>query len=399
MRILKISVAMIATTLFTLPALAQDAEGIRAGGFIIQPSITLALGFDSNIFTEDTGEDSSFVSTVEPRVVVQSDWNRHELRLDAGTSYRFLSESSDDGALQGDIGLSGVLDVTRAVGINASLGYQHRSEPRGEDDTGLAISGPVKSNNYSAALGADAVFGRFRVSPFGNVELNDFNDVTLTLGGIDNQDDRDRIAYGGGVELGYSVRRGIEAFVSGQYGVVDFDAAVDDTGVNRDSDGWRVLAGAKVDLTRLIEASAGVGVESRNFQDPTLSSVTDFSADVGVTWFITPLTTLDLGAQRSFKETTIAGASVVTSTQVQFGVTHDLLRNLSLNSTLTYSRENFEGSGRKDNLFGIGVGADWQVTRLFSVGPSYQFRLGDSNAAGQDYVDHQFFVTSVFGFK
>ena len=386
--------------IFSVPAFAQQGDdGIRVGAFIFQPSVAVATGFDSNIFIETTGEDSSVITTVAPRLNVISDWNRHELAFTAGGAYRLVWDSTDDNAFSADVGLSAVLDVTRAVGISTDIGYAFVSEARGEDDTGLGISEPVTSHNVNSDLGVDMVFGRFRVSPFGGVTYRDFQDATLIGGGVDNQDDRDRVEYGAGLELGYGLRRGIETFVRGEYNKVNFQEAVDDTGINRDSDGWRVLAGVNVELTRLIEASVGLGVEGRSFEDPTLDDVTDFSAQASVGWFITPLTTINFDAARTFQETTLAGSSVANETSLQLGVSHDLLRNLTLGGQLTYTRRDFEGITRNDNLFGAGVNADWQVMRLLSVAPSYQFLLGDSNTAGEDFVDHQFFVTATYGFR
>ncbi|MEM8731890.1 MAG: outer membrane beta-barrel protein [Pseudomonadota bacterium] len=396
----RLFIYVVLTTGIAMPATAQETpEGIRAGAFIIQPSVSLGVGYDTNIFLEETNEDASFVATVSPRVNVISDWNRHEVALTAGGSYALIADSSDDNAFQFDVGLSGLLDVTRAVGITGNIGYEFVSEARGEDDTGLGITEPVTSHNVSAGLGADVVFGRVRVSPFGGVLMRDFQDVNLIGGGVDNQDDRDRVEYNAGLELGYSVRRGIEGFVRGQYGRINFQEAVDDAGVNRDSDGWRVLAGVKVDLTRLIEASAGFGYETRDFEDPTLSSVSGPSAELGVSWSITPLTTLNFDASRSFQETTITGSSVTNNTTLQFGVDHALLRNLDLGATLTYALEDFEGINREDNLFGVRLKADWRVMRLLTLTPSYQFRLGDSNSAGEDYTDHRFFLTATYGFQ
>lgn len=397
MRILTVLVAL--ATLIAMPAYAQDrVEGIRAGAFIIQPSVTVATGFDTNIFIEEANEDSSFVATVAPRVNIVSDWNRHELELTTGGSYALLTESIDDNAFQFDVGLSGVVDVTRAVGLSGNIGYQYVTEARGEDDTGLGIAEPVTSNHFDAGVGADVVFGRFRISPFGAFAFRDYNDVPLIVGGIDNQDDRDRIELSGGLELGYAARRGIEGFIRGSYGIIDFNEAVDDNGLNRDSNGWRILTGVKVDLTRLIEASAGIGVEQRSFDDPAFDSEINLAADIAVNWSISPRTTLEFGASRSFQETTIDQASVSNTTTVQLGISYDLLRNLSLGSTLTYAREDFEGIARTDNLFGVGLNVDWEVMPLLTLSPSYQFRLGDSNAAGEDYIDHQFFLTAKYGY-
>ncbi|MFK7893650.1 MAG: outer membrane beta-barrel protein, partial [Granulosicoccus sp.] len=232
MKIWMFAAGVAACTSLQAYAQSADPEGIRAGAFLVKPSVTVSTGFDSNIFTSGDNEEGSFEASVEPRIQVQSDWNRHELQLDAGASYNLFGSSSDDNAINTDVGVTGVIDVTRAFGILLGAGYQRVTEPRGEEDTGLALAEPVVSNSYSANAGVDVVFGRFRVSPAAGVTIRDFKDADLTAGGVDNQDDRDRIEVGTTLEVGYAVQRGIEGFVRGQYDFSDYDQVLDDDGVN-----------------------------------------------------------------------------------------------------------------------------------------------------------------------
>lgn len=381
-------------------AVGQDApDGLRAGPLIIQPSVAITTGYDDNIFISETNEQESLVVTIEPRLVVETDWSRHGLRLETGGRYRYLAESTDDNTTEAELTLNGHLDVLRAIQIEATVGFHRSSEQRGEDDTGTAISGPVTAITLDGDLRANITLGRFRLTPFFEFTSRDFEDVTLTLGGTGNQDDRDRMEYGGGFELGYELQRWIEIFVGARYGAVDFDAPVDDTGVNRDSSTWQAVAGVTVDLSEVLRGSASLGVQSRSFDDKTLSDVSGLAADVALVWSITPLTRVEALGSHSFSETTIAGASIVAETELSIEFTHDLRRNLSLSMNFGYGRESFKGSPRFDNVYGAGARAVWQVTPLFTLAPEYRFRMQRSNVAGEDFGNHQFFVTATYGFR
>ncbi len=391
----------LAVSLVPVASSAQDRgrpDGIRAGAFIIQPSITVGESYDSNIFLEDSGVTDSFITTIAPRLMIETNWNRHALRLETGAEFGFFTSGSDDDYIDYDASLEGVLDITRRAYISGGFGYTHGHEARGTVDVPGTATEPVEFDEFSGDILGEVSSGRFRFQAFANTGHLDFEDVPLIGGGFSNEDGRDRFEVETGVEIGYSVRSGYEAFIRGSYLLTDYDDAIDDTGVDRDSTGFRVLGGLKVDLTRLIEASVGVGYVARFYDDPALDDVNGVAADAGILWSVTPITTIFLNASRDINETTLTGASSAVTTAAEIGVRHALRRNLTLRVSGGFSDVDYDGISRNDQLFSAGLGAKWKMTRRLTLTPSYGFQLRDSNLAGTDFTDHRATLSVTYGF-
>jgi len=396
-----ITCLILAASLVPVASLAQDRgrpDGIRAGGFIIKPSITVGESYDSNIFLEDSGVTDSFITTIAPRLMIETNWNRHALLLETGAEFGFFTSGSDDDYIDYDASLEGVLDITRRAYISGGFGYTHGHEARGTVDVPGTATEPVEFDGFSGDILGEVSSGRFRFQAFANAEDLNFDDVSLIGGGSGNEDDRDRFAVETGVEVGYSVRRGYEAFIRGSYLVTDYDDAVDDTGVDRDSTGFRVLGGLKVDLTRLIEASVGVGYLAAFYDDSTLEDVNGFAIDAEVLWFITPITAIFFTANRGINETTLTDASSDVTTEAEIGVKHELRRNLTLRASGGYADIDYDGISRNDQLYFAGLGAGWKLTRRLTIEPFYDFRLRDSNLSSEDFTDHRVTLSVTYGF-
>ncbi len=64
---------------------------------------------------------------------------------------------------------------------------------------------------------------------------------------------------------------------------------------------------------------------------------------------------------------------------------HELLRNVLLNATADYTRDNFEGTSRTDNVFGLGAGVSYLLNRNLSLDANYRFTKRDSDDNNQEF--------------
>lgn len=375
-------------------AFSQDRDdrdrrvGVRAGSFVFKPEVRVSESYESNYLHVDSNEQDTFITEIAPAMVIESDFSRHALRVTTYGAFGFYTNDSDDNYIDYGARLDGVIDVTRDHRIVVRGGYSRDHEGRGGDDVPTAAREPVKFDEFDANLAGDLNFGRFRFEPFVfGVDL-DYQSVPLNNGTISNQNDRDRVEYGGGLEVGYSVRTGYEAFVRGEFKEIDYDAAVDDNGLDRDSSGFRVLGGMNVDLTRLIEASVGLGYENRDYDDPTLENFSGFSASGRLRWDITQRTSLFATVERNVEETTVDNASARVDFGGSVGVEHELLRTLGVYAGAGYFDRDFEGITRNDDIFFGRIGAEWDVARFAALNFEYEYEHRDSNVANLDYDDH-----------
>lgn len=377
-----------------------DREGIRIGSIRILPTLREGVAYDTNIFRENTNRDQSFILRINPEVDIVTDWNRHGLRLSLGSEYVAFTNDSDDNLLNFNGELAGVLDITRTIRLSATIGYARSAEARGSDDTQITLRAvePTKVDAFYASFLGEAAFGRFIVAPFLDVRHRDFTDVGLVSGGTLNNDDRDRTEIETGAQLSYEVRSGFSAFVRPSFINVNYADAFADNGINRDATAYRVLTGMKVDLTRLIEASVGVGYVTYNYHDPRQSNFSGFAVDARGIWSLSRRLQLTFGASRSVAETTVNNSSGAIETSGQIGAEYSALRNVVLRANAGYLNVDYDGSNRTDHLLSSGFGLDWRVTRDLTLIPFYRFNLRDSSVNVLDYTDHRVSFDLVYRF-
>ena len=95
------------------PAVAQGQEvgpydplGIRAGGFLIYPSLSVSEVYDDNVFAVDNNKDDDLITLIQPGVRAVSNFSRHRLGLTAGSEVAVPPQ-------RGGRGLPGLLRLGR----------------------------------------------------------------------------------------------------------------------------------------------------------------------------------------------------------------------------------------------------------------------------------------------
>lgn len=372
----------------TLPDFT-DELGVRIGSFVLRSEAELSGTYDDNIFITQDSEEEDFILRFAPQMSLESEWSRHALSFSLGAAGGAYVDSDEDNYLDANAGVKGVYDISRAASVQLNLNAQRLHERRGDVDADVAAENPVLFYNYGGQLSGRYKPGVIRVSPFVSYAYTDYDDVDLDNGGTQNNDDRDRSRYGGGVEVGYEFLRGYEAFIRGEADQVVYQDDRDDAGFARDSVGGRALAGVKLNLTRLITGDFGIGVAGREYSDDRLDEIYGVTASAKATWSVTPLTTIILSADREIDETTVGTASGVFKTTGEVEVVHSLRRDLLISAFANTVDQDFEGGARQDFSYGAGLGAEWVLNRNLSVEGQYEFSRRESNTFGNDYTNNQ----------
>lgn len=361
-----------------------DPLGLRAGSFFIYPEITLGALYDSNVFAEDDDAESDVALTLEPNVLVKSNFSRHLLELVAGAE---LTRYADNDELDYEDYFArgrGRLDITRDDSLTGALGISRLHEDPSDPDFGRENGEVTEFYRGEADLAYRHDFARLYTVLGGSLTRLDFEDT----GGI-NQDDRDRNQYQARTRVGYEISPRLSAFGQGSYDVRRYDETPDSRGVDRDSEGVSFRAGAEIDFTTILFGEIGAGYNYRWYDDEALDNVGGFGYDAALTWNFTPLTTIILEGSGEVVETTVNfegdEATANLRKSVTLDVWHELLRNVLLNATAGYVRDDFDGTDRTDNTFLAGAGVRYLLNRNLAVDGTYRFTTRDSDASEAEY--------------
>jgi hypothetical protein len=364
---------------------AYTAQGVRVGSFVLRPSLTVSETYDSNVFASNTGEVSDFVTEVNPNIVFESDWANHSLRLEADLEQSLHASEDSEDSTDWSVGLSGRVDVLNDTQLRAGVLYGSLTEDRGEPEDIGAAAEPTDYSLFEVSAGVTQRFNRLLFDVGAEYSELDFDDTPLIGGGLDENDDRDRSVLEIAVEVGYELVADTIVFLRGTYNERDYDLDTPAVAVNRDSDGYEIVAGASFELGSLATGSVFAGYQEQSFDDPSFSPVSGVAYGASVDWYVTPLTTLRFSADTAIEDTTSGGASAFESQTVGVGVDHEFLRNLVASLDVEYTEEDFASSARKDEIYDIEVGIDYLIDQVFSVGVFAGYEERDSSIAGDSF--------------
>lgn len=362
-----------------------DPLGVRLGGFLLFPQVTTGLTYTDNVFFTRDNKQSDLIATATPSFRLVSDFGRHEVRalgrVEAG---RFL-DNRDESYVNYDLEAGGRYDFGNRADASGTVFHRRASEGRDDPNSAAAFREPVVFTTTGGRASYTQPFGRFNASVGAGAQAIDYRDTPLRAGGTSDQDDRDRNVYDVNARLGYQIQPAYEAFVRAGYSWIRYDRARDNAGFARDSDGYEVVAGARIDLTGLVVGQVFAGYFRRDYDDARLRAVDGLSFGGRLDWAVTRLTTVYGEAQRNVVETTSGGASAIDQTVLLAGVDHELLRQVILNAEFRYVANDFRGIAREDDVYRLRLGATYTLNRNLFVEGGYSYETRESNVRAREF--------------
>lgn len=377
---------MVAATAFLAPALATaqddafDPLGIRAGAFLIYPSLRVTGDYDDNVFATKDNETDDFITRLRPEVRAESQWSRHQLTASAFGEFAFFASENDSNYEDFGAGIGGRLDATRDSRTFGNLSFARLNEGRDDPDE-AGLDEVTQYWRYDARVSHRHNFARFFVQPTLSANRISFESV-----GNVNNSTRDRNRYAAGLRGGFNLSPNINLFAEGNTDLVEYD---DSGALDRDSTGWDVRGGAEIDISRLVVGEASIGYSRRTYDDNAFDDAQGIAAAAGITWTPTQLTTVSLDVSSGIEETTVVfegeQASGSLRSILAVGVEHELRRNIILSADANLRRDDFEGTGRTDDTLGAGAGVTYLLNRNLAVDATYNFTTRSSDADAAEY--------------
>jgi hypothetical protein len=362
-----------------------DAVGIRAGAFMVYPKMDVTENYNDNIYATENQTKSDFITQVAPSIAVNSLWSRHALNLHAGVDQYWYLHNSGENRFDYHVGADGRLDILRDTNVTGAASYAQLHEDRGLPTSPASAAEPTEYKLFDSKVALNQAFNRITTSLIGTYDNYDYDDVAKIGGGTIDQSFRNRNEYTGSLKLGYLVSPDTSIYTQGTLNKRDYtDTTI--PGTDRSSDGYAVVVGSDFKLSRLAQGGIFVGYQSQSYDNPAFSDISGVAYGADVNWFVTALTTVRVNASSTIQESTITGNSGYTAQQVDLGVDHELLRNVILSGDIGYEKDNFDGIGRKDDIYSGKVGVNYLLNEFFAVGLNYSLTDRNSNQTGDDYT-------------
>lgn len=335
--------------------------GIRAGSFILYPSVEIGAGYTTNA-PHTAGGGPSATTTVTPKLLVQSDWNRHEATL----TLRGVRTEFHDGVTLPDTSASveatGRIDISRdwQAKLNAAYYLTHQSP----SDTGFPAGADDKPAVHTINAGGEITkaIGPATLTLAATAERNQYDPAHSGMVVID-QGDRDNTLYQARIRGGYAISPMTTPFIEIGGGRRIYDRAVDGNGFERDATVSFLRGGIAYDSSPVLKGEIAVGYRQERRDDPQLPDLGGFTVDATATWSPTRLITIDLRAGTSFNPIADPNSAGSVTYDAGFDVAYLFRHNITLHAIGNIAAERFQGPGA-NVTYQIGGGFDWKINRM-----------------------------------
>ena len=362
---------------------------LNIAGFQIRPSIDGEVAYDDNIYARNDLRRDDAIVTVAPRLRAQRDDGLFDFDLALESEHRrylsTASENADDFRSIARVGY-GDRNDTRA---DLRVSYAVQSEDRSRIDAISDTSVRGRYGDFDADLSAGQRLGAFGIR--GNLRYRDVSylDRRNTSGDLIDFSFRDFSIREAGATLSYAPYQNSELFVAGKYERRAF-AAPDLNDPNsfpfdRSADGFRLEAGFRRQVSALLFLRVQAGYLRYNFDDPQLKTVSGLAFDAEALWNVTPLTSIEVRAQRALDENASPDFAGNRRTEATARIDHELLRNLILNAEVRLSHSSPVGGLSSSARFDGAVGAEYLISPRLRLLASARHEQRNSNSSNIEF--------------
>lgn len=367
--------------------------GVHAAAFTLLPAVELIGGYNTNPGATSVGRGAALY-TVAPELQAQSNWSRHELKVDLRGSYTGYSPDQTPTLSRPNLNgkINGRVDVTKNTRIDLSGRVLVGTDDPGSPNLAAGLAKLPVFTTVGGSAGLGQKFNRLDLSIKGDVERTVWQDSSLVDGSTFSNKDRQYNQYTGKARAGYELMPGVMPFVEASTDARVHDLETDSAGFERDSKGLTGIVGSTVELTQLLKGEIGIGYTRRTYEDPRLEAIKSPVGDVSLIWTANALTTVKLTGKSSVGETTIPGVSGVLYRDIGLQIDHSLRRWLIATFKAGAGIDDYVGLDREDKRYSLGVGLTYKLNRSVQIKGEAQQNWLHSNVAGSDYMSSVFLL-------
>jgi len=367
-----------------------DPAGIRLGGFRLDASAAVGIGYDDNLFGSNTTRRGDGFGETTLGARLASDWTTHSVGVSAGlTDRRYFSERNLDWT-DWNASVFGRYDFDSVTAARAS--YTRRREHLDPQNVDAQQAGVVEPVPYDVdeidigiatmlnriPLGASATYARYRYQDeadaggVGAFSVFDYDTLTLRF------------------DSGYEFLPGRALTVGVRHQTVTYqDVLLRD----RDSETWAGLVGFRYDFDGIWAARIAVGYARREFSGAQFKPIETPAVDLAVTWNVTPLTTLSLAAGRAIRESIRSNNASYVNNYAVLRTDHELYRNIILSVSAGLDGQDYRQPSESALDGSLRASALWLVNRNLAVSLDYQYTHRLSRSGGiPDFDENVIFL-------
>ncbi len=366
------------------------AVGIRAGSFILRPSLEQGLTATSNA-DSSFGGGSAVLSETTLRLNALSDWRRHTASADGTLTWRRTVSGAEVKDVRGRVEGALTLDLERDLSATARLGYEAAPESASSPvSIGGAISQPLRQT-FNGSLSLDKAIGKARFGLTGAVEHETYGDAELTSGTL-SQKDRDSTLYSATLRGGYAISPALTPFVEVEAGRRLYDQRIDSGGYARSATRLGARAGVEPDMGEKLAGEFSAGWLREALDDNRLTPVSGATVNADLRWSPERGTNMALSGATTVEGTTTLGESGSILYWGQLSLERQIRSNLTGNAALGAGWRDYVGSNGHDLTLSAEASLTWWLSRYAGLTTRVRTEKLTSNLPGRNETTNSVFL-------
>ncbi|MBK9268053.1 MAG: outer membrane beta-barrel protein [Sphingomonadales bacterium] len=390
------SIALLVSLLLSRPAFAQNNDTITPAdlfepesgkGVRIHPSLLLFPSvesdaiYDNNVYNSSQAKRDDVILSVRPRFALRTDLPRHQFSLTGGAEIRRYAEIGGEHSEQFDIQGKGTLDLAERTEVIADAGFRRGIEQRGTAGDQFLTDAPVAFDRKFAGLRLQREGGFLELMAEARITETTYRDTEINGLPVDLSE-RDSTVLRARLRASAPTSHYSRVFIEGTVNKVDYLRSLP---LQRDSDGFGVLAGMLLRLTNLVNLEVGAGYIRQKFDDPSIREVSAVNFHLQVEWTPRPDWQITAAADRVIDPSFRLDAPAIVHSDFSLTAHKVVSDRLLVSTELGVRDEKYQGSGRKDLRLFAAVGAHYRLTDNVGLVARAGWRKQNGNALGRDY--------------
>jgi hypothetical protein len=370
----------------------ERGPGYRAGAFVLRPSLSEEIGWDSNPRHLPDGQArSSAVVRTQASLSARSDWSSSSLKIDLRGSYSAFSDNQESSRRSGSARAALHVDVTSdtAYNVEAHTGLSTLRAGTPESNGSVVGTNVLK---YGGSVGGTRRFGKFALSLTGLANHTYYEDGVNANGDIVALSNSDVTTYGLKSRATYHSTPFFNPFIEASVSANRRDLQLDSSGYNRDSNGYYARLGDGFRLSDTLRGEVAAGYVHRQYVDGRLVPISGISATGILRWQATPLTKITMRGSAERGETTTTGASSVLTRKAQIDVSHALTHDVKITGSARYVTTSYDGITLNQDQWRGRLGAEYSLSRSVLLRGSYAYSVLRSSTPTSNYSASTFLV-------
>jgi hypothetical protein len=355
-----------------------EANGIRVGAALVQPSVTTRIEGDSNVLNRAANKKGDVALVVAPSIKATAESGRASYVLKAQAAVaRYASLSSQNSETFG-VEANGRLALSNKAALFTRLAFDRKIEPRGQAGESNFEGSPAVYDQIEAQIAGRAESGALRLTASATASKRTYADIVKADRKIADQSFRETNVLAVALKAEYALPNGATLFATGTMDQADSPNAP--ACCDRSSEGGQFLAGVRADISPLITAEVSAGYALRDYSSPFFKDFDGLIWQAKVDWYPTPLMSLSVSSGRRIVNSglpTVAGIVVDT---ISLQLFYEVRRNLDLIATLSRAKEDYSEINTEANATLIGLEGRYILSSRWAGGLYTRFRnRGSSN--------------------